>query len=425
MTQAEARARWMRQACAWPFDEGRWKRLGAAVSGGGDSMALLDLMAWHGAQRGLEIHAVTVDHGLRAEAADEAALVAEFCGARGIGHDVLRWDWDGHGNLQAAAREARYGLIAGWARKARVNVVALGHTRDDVAETFLLRLARSAGVDGLAAMERRFSRNGIAWVRPILRFGRDDARAYLSDRGIGWAEDASNADERFDRVKARNILAALEPLDIDADRLSRTAQHLASAKWALDWYAGQEAERLVRQDRGDLILARDALPPVPPEIERRLLVAGLQWVSGAAYPPRVSALAAMEAAFIDADTHTLGGCVVGLTRPKGAARHELRITREWNAVKDGDCPTRQVWDGRWRLDGPHARDLRVRALGEDGLKQCPDWRGTGLPRVSLLASPSVWRGEALISAPIAGLSGGWTARLAPGRDDFAKSLLSR
>ena len=182
---------WLRHITSWAFVNARPKRLGVAVSGGGDSMACLDLMLWHGREQGFPVEAVTVDHGLRAEARDEIALVAAYCAERGVPHHVLRWDWDRAGNLQAEARIARYRLIGDWARGQGVDMVALGHTRDDVAETFLMRLARASGIDGLSAMERRFKREAVTWIRPIIGAGRSDWRMYLERHGIGWAEDPS------------------------------------------------------------------------------------------------------------------------------------------------------------------------------------------------------------------------------------------
>ena len=171
---------WLRHRTGSVFLYTKPLSLGVAVSGGGDSMACLDLMLWHGAELGFPVEAVTVDHGLRTGAKDEIALVAAYCAARGVPHSVLEWRWDGAGNLQAEARSARYRLIADWAMGRGVDQVALGHTRDDVAETFLMRLARASGVDGLAAMERRFERGGVVWLRPMLALGRSDLREYLT-----------------------------------------------------------------------------------------------------------------------------------------------------------------------------------------------------------------------------------------------------
>lgn len=422
--EAGARAGWLRHISGWTFVNARPARLGVAVSGGGDSMALLDLMLWHGAERGFAVEAVTVDHGLRPEAADEAALVAAHCAGRGVPHEVLRWQgWDGRGNLPAAARAARYGLIADWAQRRGIPRVALGHTRDDVAETFLMRLGRGAGLDGLSAMESHFDAHGIGWNRPLIQCTRDQLRDYLTDRGIAWSEDPTNDDPAYERTRARRILAALAPLGIESETLASVAFNLSSARVALDHYVQGDAGRLVRQDRGDLILMPSAMPPAPPETHRRLLRKALQWVSGAVYPPRQSALINLDAALAGGDRHTIAGCLV--TRSSGDRRRDetLRITREFNAVRGRACPTDALWDGRWQLTGPHAPDLEIRALGA-AVADCP-WRDTGLPRSSLTASPAVWRGNALVSAPLAGYAAGWQAELHPTRGDFVASLLLR
>lgn len=131
-------------------------------------MALLSLLHRLSAAAGTHLEAVTVDHGLRPEAAEEAVFVARYAGTLGLRHETLRWrGWDGQGNLQNAAREARYRLMADWAERRGLPCVALGHTADDQAETVLMRLARRAGVDGLSAMAPRSDRHGITWLRPL------------------------------------------------------------------------------------------------------------------------------------------------------------------------------------------------------------------------------------------------------------------
>lgn len=387
-----------------------------AVSGGGDSLALLHLACRAAAETGQALHAVTVDHGLRAESAAEAQRVATICKALGLPHATLRWQgWDGQGNLQAEARAARYRLMADWARGQGIGTILLGHTRDDMAETFLMRLAREAGVDGLSGMASQFRRDGLHWGRPLLDTGRAALRAHLRQAGLDWIEDPSNEDARFARVRARAALMALAPLGIDAQGLSRVMAQLGQARDALEACADRLARDLVRQDAGDLVLDWAALSGHPPELRRRILVDGLIWVASAEYPPRRDDVMTLVTDWDAAGQRTVFGCIL---RPEDG---RLRILREFNALRDLRGPTDAVWDGRWRLEGPHQADLCVAALGETGLALCRDWRETGRPRASLLASPAIWRGDRLVAAPLAGWAQGWTARIVADFHDRALS----
>lgn len=389
--------------------------LGVAVSGGGDSLALL-LALCTSATDGPAIHAVTVDHGLRKEAADEARFVANVCTGLGVPHTTLRWSaWDGRGNLQDAARRARYGMIADWAQAQGIGRVALGHTRDDQAETVLMRLARGAGLDGLSAMAAERWDRGVLWLRPFVDIPRADLRTYLQEHRQDWIDDPSNEDTRYDRVRTRAVLAALEPLGITAAGLAATAARLASARAALDACTAEAAARVATEDRGDVLLRMDALSDLPEEIARRLIVAALCWVSSAEYPPRAEALADLLADLGTLPGATLHGCLI--TRESG----RLRIAREPATVMSRRSAVDTLWDGRWQITGPARGDETVAALGESGLGQCPGWRETGLPRRSLLAGPAVWRGETLVAAPLAGRAEGWQARLCTA---FTDRLLS-
>ena len=392
------------------------ERVGIAVSGGGDSMALLHV-AWRwSVLTGVPIEAVTVNHGLRAEASDEADMVAQYCADNGIHHQILLWDGAAaKGNIAAAGRDARYSLIADWANTRGIGHVMLGHTADDIAETFLMRLARKSGVDGLAMMDTTFERNGIHWARPLWQQERAELRNYLKRHGVTWVDDPTNEDETHERPKARKVLDALEPLGINREALKNVAQNMSSARNTLEHYTSQEAERLVRVEGGDVIIKTRPMPPVPQEIERRILVSALQFVGGGAYAPRFDAMVDLDVALNLGKPHTLAGCLI---TPE---KDEIRIAREYNAVKDHEVEQGFVWDNRWHLVGPLTAKATIRALGES-ITQIPDWRETGLSRASLMASPAVFRGEWLISAPIAGLQNGFRARIVA---DFHSFLLSR
>nr|WP_245218893.1 tRNA lysidine(34) synthetase TilS [Rubellimicrobium aerolatum] len=385
--------------------------MGVAVSGGGDSLALLLLTVDWARERGVALRAATVDHGLRAGSAAEAEGVARLCAGLGLGHDVLRWaGWDGRGNLQDRARTARRGLLSAWAEGAGVGHVLLGHTRDDQAETLLLRLGRGSGVDGLAGMRGWSGGDPVWWGRPLLGVTREALREWLRGRGAAWVEDPSNADPRFGRARARAMGEALAGLGLTRERLARTAGHMARAQASLRAMAAGVAAREAREEGADLLLPLGLLARIGEEdTAGRLLADGLAWVGGRSYRPRHEALVRIAGGLVAGRPATLGGCRL---RPEGAW---LRIAREARALAE---PVEAVgpatrWDGRWILRGPGRAGLWVGALGEAGLGACPGWEATGLPRGALLASPAVRDGGRLVAAPLAGRGQGWTAAREP------------
>ena len=350
---------------------------------------------------GLKPAIVTVNHGLRAEAAAEADQVAAVAAAVGLTHTTLFWQgWDGSGNLQDAARKARRHLIAAWARQNAIATVALGHTQDDVAETFLMRLARGAGVDGLAAMAGDWPEGGILWQRPLLGFSRAELRVWLQDNGKAWVEDPSNDNPRFDRVRARKALPHLHALGLSPSRLAQVAAHLAEARAALDALADHWARQTLREEAGT-VLIDPALWTAPAETQRRVLQRVILWIAPADYAPRGAHLGQLLARLAAGQAATLAG--VRFTTGRG----DLRALREAKAAAPR-CPADHIWDGRWQASGDVPQGAELGALGAEGLAQCPMWRDMGLPRAALLASPAIWLGDRLLAAPLAGFQ---TARI--------------
>ena len=392
--------------------------VGVAVSGGGDSMALLQLLALWSQDGGPAVHAVTVDHALRPAAGAEAAQVASDCAAVGISHETLKWQgWDGRGNLSDQARRARYALMADWAQDRGITCIALGHTADDQAETFLMRLARGSGVDGLSGMQVWRRHLGIDWVRPLLGSRRAELRDWLVAKKLIWIEDPTNDDLAYDRVKARRALAALAPLGVTTTGLLATTERMRMARVVLSDAAFDLAQKAAKIIAGDVVFDRALLDAAPLETRLRLLSHALCWVASAEYRPRFSALTAAYSQVSHGRRATLHGCLI---MPK---TREIRVTREAASVAAVQAKVTDLWDSRWRLSGPKTADATVCNLGERGLAQCPDWRATGHPRATLLASPAVWRGDQLISAPLAGKAAGWSAELHRGDDDFFTSLI--
>lgn len=392
------------------------ERLGVGVSGGSDSLALLHLLTdWGGA----ELHVVTVDHGLRPEAVEEAQFVAGICKGLNLPHDTLEWrGWDGQGNLPEAAREARYRLMAEWAKARGIADIALGHTADDQAETLLMRLARRAGLDGLAAMSARRQMHAVTFHRPMLRLTRGALQSVLRARGQRWADDPTNADSAFRRVRARQALQALAPLGLTAEGLTQSAHHLAEARATLAHYAAREADSIATFQCGDILLERRAFVALRPDIARRILGAALHWIAGEGHGPRGTEMDTALDAMGMGQKVTLHGCLIS----SGGAH--IRIAREYAAVRDLRCDPAALWDGRWHVEGPEIPGAELRALGPEGRLYCPDWRDSGLPRASVEATPAVWRDDTLIAAPSAMLPNGWTAELRRKPTVFTQTLLS-
>ena len=294
----------------------------------------------------------------------------------------------------------------------------MAHTADDQAETFLMRLSRESGLDGLSAMVARKRHGGTVFCRPALGVRREDLRDILRSRRMSWIEDPSNANTDFDRVKAREALAVLEPLGITTPGLARTAVHLAEARNTLNWYAFIAARDLAHVQAADVVIDLRKFRILPDEICRRVLLEALKWVSGAQYGPRGKTLELLMESLRGGTDMTLHGCHVSV----GAS--EVRITRELKAVAGLEAQVSDVWDGRWQLEGPWQEGVRIAALGTDGVLQCPAWRETGLPLRSLSASPAVWRGAELIAAPLAQLKNGWRAENLRPEEDFFAAFLS-
>jgi tRNA(Ile)-lysidine synthase len=252
-----------------------------AVSGGPDSVALMWLAArWQRSfARGPRLLVVTVDHGLRPEAAREAREVKRLAAELGLPHRTLRWRGaKPKAGLPAAAREARYRMLAQAARAAGASHVLTAHTRDDQAETLLMRLLRGSGLAGLSAMAAVSERDGIVLARPLLDVPKSQLIATLKRAKLGFADDPTNRDTAFTRPRLRTLLPQLAAEGGDARTLARLAARLARANGAVEVMA-DGAERFLRlRDRGDAPQAgarsfeASSFAGLPEEVRLRLLL---------------------------------------------------------------------------------------------------------------------------------------------------------
>jgi tRNA(Ile)-lysidine synthase len=321
-----------RQGVPWPG--------AVAVSGGGDSVALLLLLADWARAEGLDLPlSLTVDHGLRPGSAQEASEVAGLAAGWGLKAQVLSWRGrKPKADIEAAARDARYRLMGDWCRAHRMRFVYVAHTEDDQAETFLLRLARGSGVDGLAAMSAvspvpAAGCEMIQIVRPLLEVPRSRLRTFLRARGIPWVDDTMNTDPRFSRARLRAAWPTLECLGLSARRIAGAARHLSRARAALEQDTDALLADAARFVGRQVFLDAGHLASAPNEIGLRALARVLMQVSGQARRPRFERLmrlyAAIRAAALGGG-RTLHGCCIG-PAPKRECHFgpgTLRISRE-------------------------------------------------------------------------------------------------
>ncbi|WP_233543129.1 tRNA lysidine(34) synthetase TilS [Sphingomonas edaphi] len=276
------------------------KRLGVAVSGGADSLALLLLAK---AARPGRVEAATVDHGFREASRAEAEKVAAICDTLGIPHTILTADWiiPPSANMQAEARAMRYRLLADWAEGRGLSAVAAAHHADDQAETLLMRLARGAGVRGLGgARPRRSLTERVMLVRPLLGWRRADLAAIVEATEMEAVDDPTNRDPRYDRSRFRRVLADADWAD--PSRLAASAAALRDADEALDWALAPLIETRLMHDEPGVTVDPSGLPR---ELRRRLLLAGFAMLAAPVPrgPDLVRAMAALEAG----ETVTLSG----------------------------------------------------------------------------------------------------------------------
>lgn len=281
-------------------------RLGLAVSGGPDSLALL-LLA-HAALPG-RVAAATVDHGLRAESAAEAAFVGQICSELEVPHVALRVAVE-PGNVQAQARAARYAALAGWMESEGLEALATAHHADDQAETLLARLNRGSGVAGLAGVRARalVPGTGLPLIRPLLGWRRSDLADVVERAGIAAVQDPSNTDDRFDRARIRKALAETDWLDVPA--LALSAANLADADAALEWAAQREWDEAVVKAPMGLTYR----PKAPRAVALRVLARIVTELDGEA--PRGSAVARLFESLLARQPASIGG-LVARVMPEG------------------------------------------------------------------------------------------------------------
>jgi tRNA(Ile)-lysidine synthase len=350
--------------------------LAIAVPGGGDSMALVLLADQWARARGGQITALTVDHGLRAESAREATQVADWLQARGIAHTILPWtDPKPRTGLQKAARQARYALMSERCRGQGVLHLALAHNLEDQAETYLMRLGRGSGVDGLAAMPECLELSDIRLLRPLLDVSRNSLRQLLEGAGQDWVEDPSNENTAYARTRVRALLRPLASGGISAERLAQAAARYGAARVALENKTARLlADCVAVYPLGYASLKRDVLMSADQEIAYRALSRIVCCIGGRQFGPSVEKLVRLYNSMLEgegAKASSLAGCCIIPSDRKIFITREVRGGVPSMAVKPGETIH---WDRRFKVtlgkggNKEELGSLRLNFLGEQGWK---------------------------------------------------------
>lgn len=418
-----------------------FERIVLAVSGGADSMALMVLVHhWRTrrAEKGLaspELCVVTVDHGLRSEAAEEALFVAHCCADLGIAHKTLTWD-DAKpaAGLADAARNARYRLLQDYAlaRSAHGPVaIVTAHHRDDQAETLIMRLQRGTGVGGLSGMAvdrpldfaRADAHGAIRLVRPFLGFAKADLVATLEARAQRWCEDPSNTDQEFERVRVRHTMPLLASAGLSPLALERTARRMADAEDGLAYADRAFADHVGLNFNDEIFAAFERRPfdDAPSILRQRLLHRLIRRFGGDTRDPELSELEDLVTAIerVGKSATTLGGAVMS------CGERLVRVWREVGRLAAGDVPVHPgravLWDGRFWMSRMGRPDMTItvrpvgaegyrKALTSTGAKSAPNFAA---PARAIHALPGFWVAGELLAVPtLAWVAPG--ANLAPG-----------
>ncbi len=382
-------------------------------------MALALLMAQYAQSNGVQVIALTVDHALRSESADEAKQVGIWLKAHGILHHILTWQGKKKpANIQANARKARYRLMADFCIANNINFLGVAHTSEDQAETVLMRIMRGSGIDGLAGINASKTMYGITIIRPLLNCSREQLRDYLRTQKQNWVNDPSNENNKFARVTARKFINTSGNPELLTRRLADTAAHMRRAKNYIEESIKKNIAGIITcHEFGFYSINVTKYKNLHSEERLRTLACILQHVGGQEYKPRFENLTRLDANICNNKLHkacTLWGCEIA-SGQKTSTKDIIYIYREFAAIAPClpvHAGTNITWDNRFschigdiNIAGNSAPNLNIAALGAHGyqyiLQLNPDFKfsAINLPKKVIYTLPALLLLEKPLAVP--------------------------
>ncbi len=279
-----------------------------AISGGADSMALAHM--YKSCENFPLAIAITVDHNLRKNSAEEAEKVGKWMNDFRLPHRILKLqNINKSGNLEENARIGRYKLLIEFAKKNNAEAILVAHHKDDQIESFFLALNRGSGVKGLSGMSEIREQNGVKIIRPFLDFSKKEILNYCDENSIPFVNDPMNFDEKFDRVKIRKNISVLEKLGTKKDRIILAIKNLQRSQNAIDFYVEKVLQKIILPNGNFLI---SPILESPDEISLRVLAKLIQQIGEQAYSPKLEKLESLLLKIKEKKSFqiTLGKCII-------------------------------------------------------------------------------------------------------------------
>ncbi|MEC9414021.1 MAG: tRNA lysidine(34) synthetase TilS [Pseudomonadota bacterium] len=385
-------------------------KIAIAVSGGIDSMALMNLAKESDLLNDKNVFILVVDHDLRSESKQEAEFVKKEAKKLGFTTRILKWKGSKpNKRIQEEARNKRYNLLINFCRENNINNLYLAHHLDDQIETFLFRMFRGSGLQGLTSFSRSYKRNGLTLMRPLIDIPKSELINYAKRKKINWVEDPSNENQKYDRVKLRKALPLLYKEGFDKEVFLKSIKKLRLANEALDQITKEFVSKYVSINKNvSVFINQELFLTAPQDVQLRVLQNTIRIFSGERYysPNYLKIFNLMHWAREDngISAKTLGGTIFRKRKSGIILYKEVKKLNEIKSIKLSKSKYK-AWDNRFLIKINKSVRGEISYLGNEGVKilkskKILSKKGfKGIPITALYSIPAMWDGKRLISAP--------------------------